>query len=130
MFLCGRQSCRCRKPCMYEGSCVKAGMYIQTTLAQVSFGMPLAESLPVTLGQLERSGQSANRVMAFVSATLQRNLNLEQQLRSIIGDRLVACHDGIPAHSPRPAVWQAMLMCCCRSGADPLWMPASLSSFA
>jgi len=87
---------------------VKSGIYTHTTLAQVSFGMPLAESLPATLAQLERSGQSANRVMALVSATLQRKLNLEQQLSDIIGDRLVACHDGIPAHSPRPAVWEAM----------------------
>ncbi len=79
-----------------------AGEIQCSALEKVIFGQPAAEALAE---QVEALG--ASRVFLIASKTLSDKTDEIDKVRAALGARLADVYDGMPAHTPRPAVIDA-----------------------
>jgi alcohol dehydrogenase class IV len=77
----------------------QAGQVVFSTLEEVHFGKPAAE----TVAELARR-HHAERVFLMVSGTLNRETDEIDKLRGALGNHCVGTFDRMPAHTPRSAV--------------------------
>lgn len=66
----------------------------------VSYGLPFHE---LAATHIERFNKT--RVFAVISASLTKNTDLLQVLRTALGDKLVGVHIGVKSHTPWNDVW-------------------------
>jgi maleylacetate reductase len=78
------------------------GIYQNFAVDRVIYGEPAAAALA---GEAMRLG--AKRVFLLVSRTLDRETSWVNDMRSALGDRYAGSFDGMPSHTPRPAVLEA-----------------------
>ena len=79
-----------------------SGIYQNFAIDRVVYGRPAAEVLSAEATRL-----GARRVFLLVSRTLDRETTWVADMRAALGDRYAGSFDGMPSHTPRPAVLQA-----------------------
>ncbi|TAQ87443.1 hypothetical protein B7494_g4226 [Chlorociboria aeruginascens] len=66
----------------------------------VSYGLPFSE---LASAHVERFGKT--RIFAVVSASLAKNTDLLQSLKTVLGEKIVGVHLGVKSHTPWDDVW-------------------------
>src|SRR6202046_909165 len=98
-----RTRSRGRVPMAAIGSDMTAsGVYQNFAIDRVVYRKPAAE---VLVAEAPRLG--ARRVFLLVSRTLDRETSWVADMRAALGDRYAGSFDGMPSHTPRPAVLEA-----------------------
>jgi maleylacetate reductase len=82
---------------------VRTGRVAFTTMDEVRFGAPAAESLAALAERYD-----ARRVMLMASATMAARTDEVAKIEEALGTRLAHRYTGMPAHSPRAAVIDAV----------------------
>ena len=78
------------------------GVYQNFAIDRVVYGKPAAETLVAEAARL-----GAKRVFLVVSRTIDRDTPWAHEMRTALGARYAGSVDGIPSHTPRPAVLDA-----------------------
>ncbi|MBV9827173.1 MAG: iron-containing alcohol dehydrogenase [Alphaproteobacteria bacterium] len=81
---------------------MQTGTYRFPPMESVVYGRPFADALKE---QVEQIG--ANSVFVLASGTLNRETDMVQQLRGVLGNRLAGVHARIGSHTPRVDVVEA-----------------------
>jgi maleylacetate reductase len=83
----------------------KQGRVVFSAMEEVVFGRPAAEAVAELAGKA-----GAERILLMVSGTLQRETDEIARIRAVLGNKVAAVFDRMPAHTPRQAVVDATAM--------------------
>src|SRR4051794_35652837 len=83
----------------------RQGRVVFSAMEEVVFGRPAAEAVAELAGKA-----GAERILLMVSGTLQRETDEIARIRAVLGNKVAAVFDRMPAHTPRQAVVDATAM--------------------